>query len=301
MNFLTHIDSAKREILAADSLVKVKDLWNKSDAMRALGQAAKDPELVNYATEFKLRCERRLGEMLRPVVRQGQHGRESRGASTFTLTELGLTKDLSSRAQKIAAVPEEKFEAALATAREEEQQITRRTLEFLTSGHNHRAQGTGENEWYTPKKYLDMARAVLGEIDLDPASSDKANETVGARRFFSKNDDGLSQPWGGKVWLNPPYSQPDITDFSKKLLSEIKTGRVTEAIALTHNYTDTEFFHLLANSAAALCFPRGRIGFVDPSGAPCAPTQGQAFFYFGPQSVKFGTMFSETGVILCPA
>jgi hypothetical protein len=39
-NFLLHIDAAKREILAADSLVKVKDLWNKADAMRALGQAA---------------------------------------------------------------------------------------------------------------------------------------------------------------------------------------------------------------------------------------------------------------------
>lgn len=62
--FLIHIDKAKREILAADSLVKLKDLWNKSEAMRQLGQAAKDPELINYATEFKLRCERRLGEML---------------------------------------------------------------------------------------------------------------------------------------------------------------------------------------------------------------------------------------------
>src|SRR6266487_2570724 len=62
--FLIHIDTAKKEILAADSLIKVKALWNKADAIRQLGQAAKDPDLINFAMDFKLRCERRLGEML---------------------------------------------------------------------------------------------------------------------------------------------------------------------------------------------------------------------------------------------
>jgi hypothetical protein len=42
---------------------------------------------------------------------------------------------------------------------------------------NHRARGTGENEWYTPAKYIDDARKVLGQIDLDPATSDSAGVT----------------------------------------------------------------------------------------------------------------------------
>jgi hypothetical protein len=66
-----------------------------------------------------------------------------------TLKDLGIERHVSSRAKRIASVPEEKFEAALAEAREEEAAVTRRAVEKLLT-HNHRAQGTGENEWYTP-------------------------------------------------------------------------------------------------------------------------------------------------------
>ena len=41
----------------------------------------------------------------------------------------------------------------------------------LKSAANHRAEGTGENEWYTPAKYIDAAREVMGGIDLDPATN----------------------------------------------------------------------------------------------------------------------------------
>lgn len=136
-NFLVHIDKAKREIAAADSLVKVKDLWNKADAMRALGQAAKDPELVNSATEFKLRCERRLGEMLNGMKESGEithaHKGENspNGAIRTKLSDLNIDYNLSARAQRIASVPEERFEAAIVTARQEEQQITRKAIRSL--------------------------------------------------------------------------------------------------------------------------------------------------------------------------
>jgi N6-adenosine-specific RNA methylase IME4 len=134
-DFLIHIDSAKREILAADSLVKVKDLWNKADAMRALGQAAKDAELVNYATEFKLRCERRLGEMLLSLKATGDFGQGRRKVhGSMNFKDVGLSesdRNLSSRAQRIASVPEEQFEIAIAEVRQEEQQITRRAMDKL--------------------------------------------------------------------------------------------------------------------------------------------------------------------------
>ncbi|MBA2412267.1 MAG: hypothetical protein H0V63_05510 [Burkholderiaceae bacterium] len=164
--------------------------------------------------------------------------------------------------------------------------------------HNHRAQGTGENEWYTPQKYIDLAREVLGEIDLDPASSTAAQTAVAARAFFSEHDDGLSRPWGGRVWLNPPYSQPHVAKFIRKLVQELVAGHVTHAILLTHNYTDTTWFHDAAAHCAAICFTRGRVRFVSPDGEEASPTQGQAFFYFGSGVDRFAEVFGPLGFVL---
>jgi phage N-6-adenine-methyltransferase len=158
-------------------------------------------------------------------------------------------------------------------------------------------QGTGENEWYTPREYIEAARDVLGEIDLDPATSEYAQSAIGATRYFTKDDDGLEHEWHGRVWLNPPYAQPLIAHFVAKMIQEFGAGRTTAAIMLTHNYTDTEWFHNAAGVANAICFTRGRIRFYQPDGAIAAPTQGQTFFYFGDNVRLFTERFAEIGLV----
>ncbi len=170
----------------------------------------------------------------------------------------------------------------------------------LEAEENHRAEGTGENEWYTPLKYIDLARKVMGEIDLDPASSAKANLTVGASKYFSTEQNGLNQEWLGRVWLNPPYAQPAIAHFVEKMVEERSAGHVTAGIMLTHNYTDTAWFHKAAEIADAICFTRGRVKFVDADGNDCAPTQGQAFFYFGDDVPLFAATFLKAGLVVKP-
>jgi hypothetical protein len=54
----------------------------------------------------------------------------------------------------------------------------------LAPGENHRAECSGEFEWYTPERYIDLARTVMDGIDLDPATSAFAQQTVRAEAFF---------------------------------------------------------------------------------------------------------------------
>jgi phage N-6-adenine-methyltransferase len=157
---------------------------------------------------------------------------------------------------------------------------------------------TGENEWYTPQQYLDAAREVMGDIDLDAASSEAAQRLVGATQYFTKEDDALTQTWAGRVWLNPPYSQPDIAHFIRKLVSEVSEGNVEEAVLLTHNYTDTGWFHDIMQEASAVCFTRGRVKFYNAKGETAAPTQGQAFSYFGPNVERFAEIFKQYGFVV---
>lgn len=162
----------------------------------------------------------------------------------------------------------------------------------------HRTAYTGNFEWHTPSEYIEHARRVLGVIDLDPASCALAQETVRAARYFSADDDGLRQEWRGRVWLNPPYNQPAIEQFIDKLIEETTAGRTTQAILLTHNSTDTAWFHKAASASSAICFTRGRIAFIDTEGERAAPPQGQAFFFFGPDTRPFKAEFSQVGFVV---
>jgi phage N-6-adenine-methyltransferase len=170
----------------------------------------------------------------------------------------------------------------------------------LRSSDQRGASGTGENEWFTPIEYITLARSVLGEIDLDPATSKIAQEKIGAASYFTKQDDGLLKQWSGRVWLNPPYAQPLIGQFVRKLIDERRDGRVTAAILLTHNYTDTAWFQEAAALADAICFTRGRIKFYEPGGEAAAPTQGQAFSYFGDNAASFAAVFAGVGFVVVP-
>ncbi|MFZ1413665.1 MAG: DNA N-6-adenine-methyltransferase [Defluviicoccus sp.] len=215
-----------------------------------------------------------------------------------TLDELGLSRQRFAEWSEVydaggEAVVDEAIQAAL----DEGRAPTNADVQRAVKGDHFRARFTGENEWYTPAPYIEAARACLGSIDLDPASAPAAQETVRAAHFFTRDDDGLKHEWRGRVWLNPPYAQPDITHFIDKLLGEVAAGRATEAILLTHNYTDTGWFHAAAGQCAALCFTRGRIRFVGAGGEIAAPTQGQAFFYFGPGLERFRASFASFGFI----
>lgn len=157
----------------------------------------------------------------------------------------------------------------------------------------HVSYNTGNNEWYTPEDYIAAAREVMGNIDLDPASSDIANKTVKADIYYTAETNGLDKPWSGNVWMNPPYAAELIKKFADKFVEEL--DNIKDCIILVNNATESMWFLKFITHANAVCFPRGRVRFLDPEGNPGAPLQGQAVIYRGKHIEKFIELFSEKG------
>jgi hypothetical protein len=195
-------------------------------------------------------------------------------------------KHIQQATEAVSAVPAANQSGAVATTEKVKEEAKK---------HVHVAQNSGENEWYTPPNFIASARAVMGGIDTDPASSEIANQTVKAKRFFTKEDDGLSQTWKGNVWMNPPYAQPLISNFAEAVAYKYNAGEFKQAIVLVNNATETQWFQRMAGVAAAICFPKSRVRFLDPEGNPGAPLQGQAILYFGKNPEKFAAEFNQYG------
>ena len=169
-------------------------------------------------------------------------------------------------------------------------------------GTPHVAKNSGENEWYTPPQYIAAAREVMGGIDLDPASSVKANSIVQADQFYTKADDGLAQEWSGRVWLNPPYENTLISRFADKVVDEYKRDRIEAACVLVNNASDTAWFLTLAKVANARCDFTKRITYLNADLKPeNTPLQGQSLLYFGGNAKKFVAVFRSMGHCWFPA
>jgi ParB family chromosome partitioning protein len=197
-----------------------------------------------------------------------------------------------SAAAQVATLPKEMQADIVATGPAEVAEVAK----TIRQG-PHVASNSGNNEWYTPPDYIEAARRVMGSIDVDPASSPVANERVRAATFYTASDNGLVQSWKGNVWMNPPYAQPLISDFSSVLVEKFHLGEIAQACVLVNNATETAWFRLMAEASFATCFTKGRVRFIDPEGNQGAPLQGQAVLYFGPNAQEFAAEFSRLGYV----
>lgn len=96
------------------------------------------------------------------------------------------------------------------------------------------------DDWSTPPAIVQEYADRYGAFDLDPCARP---ETAKAPRYYTKADDGLAQPWHGRVWLNPPYSNPGA--WLRKARAELASGRCDLVVALLPAATDTGWFHEL--------------------------------------------------------
>jgi hypothetical protein len=160
-------------------------------------------------------------------------------------------------------------------------------------------------EWFTPALYLKAVRELLGQIDLDPASSAEANVTVGAKQYFTEHDDGLTKPWHGTFFMNPPYGKtPDGKSlagaFCNKALAEYQSGKVSAGVILVNSLHSQAWQAPLYNYP--ICFVGHRIQFVSADGEENKnPTFQNIFIYLGNDLQKFAEIFKYFGYVMVPA
>jgi phage N-6-adenine-methyltransferase len=242
------------------------------------------------------------GQRQGTIAKQGKptdkrSSEERLDAAPQTFEELGITRKQVHESRKIAANwTAERIDATIAEATAVDVTVARK--DFI-KGTAHVSNNTGDNEWYTPGHIIEAARTVLGRIDLDPASSAKAQATVKADRWFSETDDGLASDWGdaAAIWMNPPYAQPLIGLFVAKFCDHLASGGC--GIVLVNNATETAWGARLLTDCDAVCFPTGRIRFIDPAGnLGAAPLQGQMIGYIGRAPDLFADYFAVYGPVL---
>lgn len=119
--------------------------------------------------------------------------------------------------------------------------------------------GRGSDEWLTPPELI----AALGLFDLDPCSPGTRRPWDTATRHYSIEEDGLRQPWAGRVWLNPPYSS------AARWMARLSEHGQGTALIFARTETRLWFDHVWPK-AAGLLFLRGRLKFCYLNGKPAS-------------------------------
>ena len=155
---------------------------------------------------------------------------------------------------------------------------------------------SGDREYYTPDRIVRLVRDLFGEIDLDPASCLEANQTVQARTYYTKHQDGLILPWFGKVWLNHPFDRRHNDTWVERLINSYEHGRVTEACCITWANVGSGWFNKLSHYPQL--YPYKRIHYYSPRGASrSAAPKASVITYLGDRPEAFAYHFRPLGKI----
>lgn len=172
---------------------------------------------------------------------------------------------------------------------------------------------SGSNEHYTPPGLLDLVREVFGQdIDLDPCSCAAANTLVRARRYYTEADDGLTLPWEGTVFVNPPGNKRRLPTGERASQAAYWWAHLSSRFADHFAVTQAAFqifnLELLRHAQGwdvkqpldyAVVFFRRRIeyyrqedGRLVPGEQPPHPS---ALVYLGPHTGRFREVFEREG------
>jgi hypothetical protein len=144
----------------------------------------------------------------------------------------------------------------------------------MTLGSHQKTVGDTQT-WITPQWIIN----ALGPFDLDPAAADPRPWPC-AEQSFTR--DGLTRPWHGRVWLNPPFDRYEVAKWIRRLADH---GHGT---ALLHARTEAEWFEPVWGKATAILFLADRLYFHYPDGRRATANSGApaCLVAFGPHDAE---------------
>lgn len=170
-------------------------------------------------------------------------------------------------------------------------------------------QDSGNQEMYTPLYIIEAVHKVLGTIDLDPASCEKANEKVRASYYMSLDDEEktgkktLEKAWRvhgqTNLFMNHPYGRIENKLWTQKLIHEYNVGNVSEAICLVFAATSEAWFQPLLDYP--VCFISGRVKHLDTNGNKLGSSpKGSCLVYLGQDLGMFYSVMRDLGKVQVP-
>lgn len=193
MNIVKY-DAAIYALAECKAIDEVKTWADKAAAMQAYGRMAKNKTLEVDAAEIRIRAERRLGQLLVAQKESGglNQGALKNGPALVThedgktppkLSDVGISYDLSSKAQKLAAVPEAEFESEVGQWRERVQSEGARVSTRLQAAGDRELKKEPVEPEYTE---LDSLRDLVDELQAELAVARMGSEDTEEKQQAAK-------------------------------------------------------------------------------------------------------------------
>lgn len=140
------------------------------------------------------------------------------------------------------------------------------------------------DEWYTPAQIP----AAIGGFDLDPCAGPSNHAALNLRA--SEGMDGLTAPWAGRVWLNPPYS--NVHQWLERLIEH------NNGVALVNARPETQWFQRAVSRSRVVLWLKGRVDFIRPDGKATHPPVGSVLMAYGDSAAEALRNCGLAGVLM---
>ena len=277
---LVKYEQARHALAECARVDEAKSIADKAQALAAYARQAKDTELEERAVEIRERAKIRLGELTLSHPRTNKDGpKAGTDSKVEELKEAGVSKSEYNRCEHLARKSDEEREAHIERKKE---QVRARHNRERTHFSGAQSEEDERDNWRTPVLILEHVMHAMGDIDLDPCSDDDLS--VCAQSHFTNEQNGLVQPWHGRVFCNPPYSQAE--QWVDKFIAE----DFVQGIILLPARPGSIWWQKLGS--CLMCLVHGRLTFVGAEGPAPFPS---AVFYRGQAEEHFIQEFLHIG------